>query len=179
MLKQGIYKAVNINSIWDEYEITMQVKETEKSFVFQLIEFKSRYSGQHIEMLFKKSKRVTIRKDKGGHCVRVWSDHGFVFYPYQAGIPYDFNMVDSEGEHEKASTETDRLTTESRMLGNTLICLHDSDNIHERCDKYCMFRRGNCANCEIQEAFDRLAAYEDTGLTPKEITAMKGRASNG
>lgn len=94
MLKQGLYRAVNNSNIWDEYEITMQVKETEKAYIFQLVDFKSRYSGAHIEMLFKKSKRVVIRKDKGGHVIRVWSDHGFVFYPYQDGKPYAFDMVD-------------------------------------------------------------------------------------
>ncbi len=30
-----------------------------------------------------------------------------------------------------------------------------------------------CGKCEIQKAFDRLAAYEDTGFTPEEITALK------
>lgn len=75
----------------------------------------------------------------------------------------------------------DRLTTKSRILGNTLKCLCGTD-IHESCTNYCSSRRGNCANCEIQGAFDRLAAYEGTGLTPKKITeliAEKGRASNG
>ncbi|MEZ3437577.1 MAG: hypothetical protein K1W18_01695 [Oscillospiraceae bacterium] len=94
MLKQGLYRAINNSNIWDEYEITMQVKETEKAYIFQLVDFKSRYSGAHIEMLFKKSKRVVIRKDKGGHAMRVWSDHDFTFYPYQAGVPYYFEMVD-------------------------------------------------------------------------------------
>ncbi len=64
-----------------------------------------------------------------------------------------------------------KLTTESRTLGNTLKCLCGND-IHESCVKYCSYRRGNCANCEIQEAFDRLAAYEGTGLAPNEITAL-------
>lgn len=96
MLKQGLYRAVNTDSIYDEYEITMQVKETEKAYIFQLVDFKSRYSGAHIEMLFEKSKRVVIRKDKGGHAMCVWSDHDFTFYPYQAGIPYLFEMIDKK-----------------------------------------------------------------------------------
>ncbi len=95
MLKQGLYKAVNNDSILDEYEITMQVKETEKAYIFRLVEFKSRYSGAHIEMLFKKSNRVVIGKDKGGHAMRVWSDNSFTFYPYQAGVPYVFDLIDN------------------------------------------------------------------------------------
>lgn len=66
MLKPGIYLAENDESIWDSYKITMEVKETEKSYIFRLVEFKSRYSGAHIEMLFKNSKRVVIRKDWAG-----------------------------------------------------------------------------------------------------------------
>lgn len=31
----------------------------------------------------------------------------------------------------------------------------------------------NCDECGIQRAIEKLAAYEDTGLTPAEITAMK------
>lgn len=95
-LKQGLYKAVNTDSIYDEYEITMEIKETEKSYIFRLADFKSRYSGAHIEMLFKKSKRVVLQKNKGGHAMRVWSDRDFTFYPYQAGIPYHFEKIDDE-----------------------------------------------------------------------------------
>lgn len=98
MLKQGLYKAVNADAVcyMDEYEITIDVKETEKSYIFRLVEFISRYSGAHIEMLFKKSKRVVIQKNKGGHAMRVWSDHDFTFYPYQAGVPYWFKKVSEE-----------------------------------------------------------------------------------
>lgn len=94
-LISGLYKAVNNDSIYDAYEITMEVKETEKAYIFQLVDFQSRYSGAHIEMLFKKSKRVVIRKDKGGHAMRVWSDHDFTFYPYQAGVPYWFERIEA------------------------------------------------------------------------------------
>lgn len=94
MLKPGIYLAENDESIWDSYKITMEVKETEKSYIFRLVEFKSRYSGAHIEMLFKNSKRVVIRKDKGGHGICIWSDSDFTLYPYQAGIPYWFKRIE-------------------------------------------------------------------------------------
>lgn len=95
MLKQGVYKAVNVDDdcYMNDYEITIEVKETEKTYVFRLVEFKSRYSAAHIEMLFKKSKRVIIQKNKGGHAICVWSDHDFTFYPYQAGVPYWFKKV--------------------------------------------------------------------------------------
>lgn len=97
MLKPGIYQAKNNESVWKSYKITIEVKETEKSYIFCLVEFKSRYSGTHIEMLFRNSKRVVIRKNKGGHAMRVWSDEDFTIYPYQAGIPYWFQRVQEAG----------------------------------------------------------------------------------
>ncbi len=42
------------------------------------------------------------------------------------------------------------------------------------CGDYCPTSTADaCLDCEIQEAFDRLAAYEDTGLTPEEVEALK------
>lgn len=41
------------------------------------------------------------------------------------------------------------------------------------CSEYCELHDGDCNNCEVQQAFDRLAAYEDTGLTPDEIKALQ------
>lgn len=93
MLKAGVYVAENNDSVLDQYKITMQVKETDSSFIFVLIEFDSRYSAAHIDMLFKKSKRAVIRKDRVGHAIRVWSSEDFTFYPYQAGVPYWFKMT--------------------------------------------------------------------------------------
>lgn len=92
MLKTGTYRAENTDSIWDSYEITMSVKETEKSFIFELLKFKSRYSGAHIKMLFAKSMKCIIKKAKGGHAIQIWDDNSFTFYPYQAGIPYVFYL---------------------------------------------------------------------------------------
>ncbi|MDD4509373.1 MAG: hypothetical protein PHY23_00410 [Oscillospiraceae bacterium] len=87
---QGRYKAEVIGNIWDSYLILMDVKETEKSYVFNLIDFQSRYGPTHIEDLFSKSKRVVIRKGKGEHVVRTWSDGTFTIYPFQSGIPFYF-----------------------------------------------------------------------------------------
>lgn len=41
------------------------------------------------------------------------------------------------------------------------------------CIEYCELHGGDCEDCKIQQAFDRLAAYENTGLTPEEIVALK------
>lgn len=94
MLLPGQYIAEKTDYIWDSYRIKMEVKETEKSYIFSLIDFQSRYSGAHIAMLFSKSKRFLLRKNKGGHAIRVWNNKSFTLYPYQAGIPYLFEKID-------------------------------------------------------------------------------------
>ena len=75
MLKSGKYIAEHDNGIFDRYRIVMSVKETEKSYIFELLEYVSRYSSAQMDMLFDKSKRVLISKFKGGHAMRIWSDH--------------------------------------------------------------------------------------------------------
>lgn len=97
MLKPGIYVAENDDNWLDRYKVTMEVKETEKSYIFRLLDFQSRYSAAHIEMLFRNSKRVVIKKDRGGHAMRKWSDEDFTLYPYQAGIPYYFKKTREAG----------------------------------------------------------------------------------
>ena len=61
MLKQGIYKAENGDSIFDSYEIVMEVKETEKSFIFKLIKLENRSGADRIQLLFSKSNKVILR----------------------------------------------------------------------------------------------------------------------
>ena len=90
MLK-GLYRAV------DEYEgfdITLNIKETEKSYVFQLIENKSRFSPARFDMMFKKSNKIYIQKMRSSHAI-IEHDNGdcFVIYPYRHGIPYLFNKL--------------------------------------------------------------------------------------
>lgn len=75
----------------------------------------------------------------------------------------------------------DRLTIKSELIDGhyTLICMsifgmggvHGKDD-GDYCYEYCS-GDGKCEECGIQEAFDRLAAYEDTGLTPEEIIALR------
>lgn len=73
----------------------------------------------------------------------------------------------------------DRLTIKSEIIDGhyTLICMSifgrgGVSNDGDACYEYCG-EDGPCEKCGVQQAFDRLAAYEDTGLTPKEIAAMK------
>ena len=82
MLKQGIYKAENGNSIFDSYEIVMEVKETEKSFIFKLIKLENRCGADRIQLLFSKSNKVVLRKQNSRHAMRTWEDDTFTIYPY-------------------------------------------------------------------------------------------------
>lgn len=101
MLKEGLYISENHENALDAYTITMHVKETEKAYIFTLIDFESRYSAAHIEMLFKNSKRFVLRKSGGGHALQIWGDDDFTFYPYQAGIPYYFKMIEESKKNRR------------------------------------------------------------------------------
>jgi hypothetical protein len=100
MLKSGKYLAEHNNSIFDQYRIVMSVRETEKSYIFELLEYVSHYGPAQIDMLFAKSKRVVISKSRGGHAIRIWSDHDFTFYPFQYGIPFYFEWIGKDGDVE-------------------------------------------------------------------------------
>ena len=51
MLQPGAYKADKDG--WDGYELTVDIKETEKSLILKIIDYKFRYSPAQIDMLFK------------------------------------------------------------------------------------------------------------------------------
>ena len=78
MLKSGHYVAENNDSWHSCYRIVMEVKETEKSYVFKLVEYNNRYGYDHIKTMFNGKERKVIRKDKpSGHAMRVWGDDNF------------------------------------------------------------------------------------------------------
>lgn len=92
MLISGQYKATKDGLFG--YEITIDAKETEKSYILNLISNNSRYSPAHIDMLFAKSNKVKIDKEKSQHAMRVWSNNDFTIYPFRAGIPFYFELMD-------------------------------------------------------------------------------------
>ncbi len=93
MITSGLYKAERHEGMFDDYEVLMTVKETPKSSCFTLESIDSRYCADHIRTLFSKSNHVVIRKKGGGHAMRIWSDKDFTLYPFQAGIPYYFKLI--------------------------------------------------------------------------------------
>ena len=78
----GRYLAENKDDFLSAYHIVVDVKETDKSYIMQLVEFNSRYSASHISLLFSKSKRVLLSKKKGGFSIKNWGDNTFTFYPF-------------------------------------------------------------------------------------------------
>lgn len=104
MLQSGVYKADKDG--WDGYELTVDIKETEKSLILKIIDYKFRYSPVQIDTLFKTDfdrmsyeeqqnikngkYRAVIKKQGGGHALRLWGDNSFTLYPYQSGVPFYF-----------------------------------------------------------------------------------------
>ena len=72
----------------------------------------------------------------------------------------------------------ERLTYDFSIGGNHCWQVKGADNLE--CREVCQ-RQGDkgCKDCPIAIAFDRLAAYEDTGLSPEEIIELKPRMEGG
>ena len=66
----------------------------------------------------------------------------------------------------------DRLTYDFYVGGHHCWQVKGADNLE--CREVCE-RQGDegCKTCPIAKAFDRLAAYEDTGLAPEEVQQMR------
>ena len=91
MLQPGRYKAERGGDVFHAYRYLMKVKETEKSYIFEMVETENRYADNQIETMFNGNNRVVLPKGKPSrHSMRVWSDHDFTVYPYQVGVPFYF-----------------------------------------------------------------------------------------
>lgn len=108
MLKSGLYIAENNDNIYDAYRIKMRVKETHKSFTFELVEFFSHYSASQIKMMFQGTKKFQLKKGEGAHGIRCWDDESFTLYPFQSGNPYVFKLVTDNAVTETKDTSDER-----------------------------------------------------------------------
>ena len=67
-MKQGLYKHTKDDECFDREKIIIEVSETAKSYIFELIINTFRYSPVHIDMMFAKSDKVIIKKrEKSSH----------------------------------------------------------------------------------------------------------------
>ncbi|MCM1275508.1 MAG: hypothetical protein NC299_09090 [Lachnospiraceae bacterium] len=60
---------------------------------------------------------------------------------------------------------------------NTRIC-ELAKAFGESCDKICK-ESNSCKECPVQEAIDKLAAYEDSGLSPEEVKQLAAKSRGG
>ena len=96
-LESGRYESKDLDCLdpYDRYIILMDVKVTEKSYIFTLRDFKTNYGATQMSDFFRKSSRVVIPRDKPSkHGIKTWSNKSFAFYPYRIGVPYVFNKVE-------------------------------------------------------------------------------------
>ena len=91
-MKKGLYKHTKDDGYFDRGKIIIEVSETAKSYIFELINNTFRYSPVHIDMMFAKSDKVIINKEKSPHAIILGNDY-FVIYPYRAGIPFLFEYI--------------------------------------------------------------------------------------
>ena len=99
-LNSGRYVAeVDDKGILGNYKITIYIKVTAKSYVFNLVELLGRYGAPQMEDFFSKGNKKVISRDKPcGHAMRIWSEEDFTIYPFQAGVPYHFVREPDESD---------------------------------------------------------------------------------
>ena len=96
MLKPGIYR----HHCEKEYangetihfgDIYMKVKETDTSFILELLSNTVRYDAPQIDDMFRERNRVVIRKEGSKHAMAFSGDDWFCLYPYRVGVPFAFS----------------------------------------------------------------------------------------
>lgn len=95
MLKPGRYVAECGGDIFHAYRYVLHVKETEKSFVFTMLEKQNRYANDQIETAFGGKERLTVSKAGSRHGICVWGDSSFTIYPYRVGVPFYFRREEA------------------------------------------------------------------------------------
>lgn len=88
-MKNGLYIHTD-NSFGNRGEYIIRLKETDKSYIFELVKNDMRFSPAHLDMMFSKSNKVRVNKDKSPHAINIVGDDWFCIYPYRLGIPYVF-----------------------------------------------------------------------------------------
>lgn len=130
-------------------DITVEAKETEKSYILTLIEDKSRFPSGHIEMLFKKSKRTVIPKvnrKPGGHPVldhETW----FIIYPFQAGIPFLFELQQQPTAETAKDADQNRTRSVVKELTVTEWCPHCENEVAFRWNVLVQGYKAFCPVC--------------------------------
>ena len=109
----GRYLAENKDDFLKAYHIVVDVKETDKSYIMQLV----------------KSKRVVLSKKRGGFAIRSWSDDSFTFYPFQAGTPYYFEKLPGTGGKEEHAVQEVKPIQDDCLECESKDCAYNRDGI--------------------------------------------------
>jgi hypothetical protein len=94
-MKDGVYRYIDKDDVTNYGEYIIKVRETSKAFVFEKIKNDMRFSPAHLDMIFKSSGRVTVNKTRSSHAINTVGDDWFCIYPYRAGVPYVFELMEA------------------------------------------------------------------------------------
>lgn len=96
LLEPGRYRAEQDGDVFHAYLYVMEVRETDKSYIFKMLESRNRYADDQLETMFGGKSKVIIPKNKRTrHAMRVWSARDFTIYPFQAGVPFYFRKEET------------------------------------------------------------------------------------
>ncbi len=98
-MKNGLYRYEDKDSYTNRGEYIVRLTETEKSYTFELLKNDMRFSPAHLDMMFAKSNKVKVNKERSIHAINIVGDDWFCIYPYRAGKPYVFEYVSEEGSY--------------------------------------------------------------------------------
>lgn len=73
----------------------------------------------------------------------------------------------------------ERLTYKNAAGLGILQKLKIGDGSHEKCSTICREHGASCIGCPILDGITRLAAYEDSGLSPEEVQKMARAKAEG
>ena len=93
-MRDGMYRYIDKDDATNRGEYIIKLHETSISYVFEKIKNDMRFSPAHLDMMFKSSGRVAVNKTRSPHAINTVGDDWFCIYPYRAGIPYVFELME-------------------------------------------------------------------------------------
>lgn len=94
-MRDGLYRYVDKDDATNHGEYIIKLHETATSYVFERIKNDMRFSPAHLDMMFENSGRVTVNKTRLPHAINTVGDDWFCIYPYRAGVPYVFELMEA------------------------------------------------------------------------------------
>ena len=93
-LKTGVYKCIFESEYsWKRGEIIILLRNLPQTLELKLLKNSVRYDAPQIDDMFRNKRIITLRKKYSPHAFNVWGEDNFTLYPYRAGVPYYFKLV--------------------------------------------------------------------------------------